>query len=55
MIKQFLGEELGAVTIEWVILTAAIVALALGATGTLGTAMDGQKATIASKVTAAGN
>lgn len=49
-INQFLKEEDGAVTVDWVVLTAAVVALAIGAIGAIRTSVDGLAANIASDV-----
>ena len=51
-INQFLNDEDGAVTVDWVVLTAAVVALAIGAIGAIRSSVDGLAADIATEVTA---
>ena len=53
--KLFYSDETGAVTIEWVILTASIVALALGAVSLIDAAKTAQVSTIASKIASSGS
>ena len=55
LFKSFRKDELGAVTVDWVVLTAAVVALALGAISLIDTAVSTQVSTISSKVTGAGS
>ncbi len=55
LFKSFRKDELGAVTVDWVVLTAAVVALALGAISLINTAVSTQVSTISSKVIGAGS
>lgn len=50
-IKNFRNDEDGAVTVDWVVLTAAVVALAVAVSTTVGTAVDTELGEIASAVT----
>jgi len=49
--KAFASDESGAVTVDWVVLTAAIVGLGLVVMTTVGTAIKTQATSIASDVT----
>ena len=49
-IKNFRNDEDGAVTVDWVVLTAAVVALAVAVSTTVGTAVDTELANIAADV-----
>ncbi len=53
-IKNFRNDEDGAVTVDWVVLTAAVVALAVAVSTTIGGAVDTQIGNIAGIVNAAG-
>ncbi len=50
-IKNFRNDEDGAVTVDWVVLTAAVVALAVAVSTTVGTAVDTELGQIATAVT----
>jgi Flp pilus assembly pilin Flp len=50
-IKNFRNDEDGAVTVDWVVLTAAVVALAIAVSGTLRPAIDSELGAIATAVT----
>ncbi len=50
-IKNFRNDEDGAVTVDWVVLTAAVVALAVAVSTTVGTAVDTELGEIATAVT----
>lgn len=52
--KTFRKDEAGAVTVDWVVLTAAIVGLGLVVMNTVGTAIKGQATAVAANVTAKG-
>ena len=52
---KFRRDELGAVTVDWVVLCAAVVALVLAVFALLDTAVSTQVSTISSKVTGAGS
>lgn len=54
LLKKFRADEAGAVTVDWVVLTAAVVALALGALSTIKTQVDAKATTIAGSITSAG-
>jgi Flp pilus assembly pilin Flp len=49
--QNFLKDEDGAVTVDWVVLTAAVVALGIGAISAIGTSVDGLAGNIAGAVT----
>ena len=52
--KGFISDERGAVTVDWVVLTAAVVVLAAGVAAFLGsTAEDGLIADLGKRITAA--
>jgi len=53
-IKNFRNDEDGAVTVDWVVLTAAVVALAVAVSSVVGGAVNGQLDNIAADVNAAG-
>jgi len=55
LFKNFAADESGAVTVDWVVLTAAVVGLGLLAIGTIGTAVSGLSDGIAAAVTGAGD
>ena len=50
-IKNFRNDEDGAVTVDWVVLTAAVVALAVAVSTTVGGAVNSELSEIAGKVT----
>lgn len=50
-IKNFRNDEDGAVTVDWVVLTAAVVALAVAVSGVVGTAVNSELTQIATSVT----
>ena len=50
-IKNFRNDEDGAVTVDWVVLTAAVVALAVAVSTTVGGAVDTELGQIATAVT----
>ncbi|MEM7242309.1 MAG: hypothetical protein AAF429_08995 [Pseudomonadota bacterium] len=50
ILAKFRKDEIGAVTVDWVVLTAAIVALALGAITLIRTSVSTQASIIASNV-----
>ncbi|GGG82244.1 hypothetical protein GCM10011415_34890 [Salipiger pallidus] len=50
-IKNFRNEEDGAVTVDWVVLTAAVVAMAIGALSTIDTAASDMIADISTGIT----
>lgn len=50
--KAFASDESGAVTVDWVVLTAAIVGLGLVVMTTVGTAVKTQATAVATDVTA---
>ncbi len=50
--KNFRKDEDGAVTVDWVVLTAAIVGLGLVVMGTVGNAIKSNATTVASDITA---
>jgi len=50
-IKNFRNDEDGAVTVDWVVLTAAIVALGVAVGSTVRTAVDTEAGEIATKIT----
>ena len=52
--KTFRNDEDGAVTVDWVVLTAAIVGLGLVVMNTVGTSIKAQATAIAADVTAKG-
>ena len=49
-IKNFRNDEDGAVTVDWVVLTAAVVALAVAVSTVVGGAVDNELAQIATAV-----
>ncbi len=49
-IKNFRNDEDGAVTVDWVVLTAAVVALAVAVSGVVGDAVDNELTQIATAV-----
>ena len=49
-IKNFRNDEDGAVTVYWVVLTAAVVALAVAVSGVVGDAVDNELVAIADRV-----
>ena len=49
--QNFLKDEDGAVTVDWVVLTAAVVALGIGAISAISTSVDTLAGNIASSVT----
>ena len=49
-IKNFAADESGAVTVDWVVLTAAIVGLGVAMIGTISTAVNGLGDRIAAEV-----
>lgn len=49
-LKNFKKDEDGAVTVDWVVLTAAVVALGVAAVGTVGTSMDGLASKIGTEI-----
>ena len=53
-IKNFRNDEDGAVTVDWVVLTAAVVALAVAVSTTIGGSVNTQIGNIAGVVDAAG-
>ncbi|MFG6660998.1 hypothetical protein [Sulfitobacter sp. 915] len=53
--KRFARDEDGAVTVDWVVLTAAVVALAAVAFGSIETSTSNLATGIAAKITEAGN
>ena len=55
ILKKFRKDEIGAVTVDWVVLTAAVVALALGAITLIDTAVSTQAGLIAGKINTAGD
>lgn len=52
-IKNFHADEDGAVTVDWVVLTAAVVALGVGAVSVVGGSIDGLAAKIQTSVNSA--
>ena len=54
MIKNFRNDESGAVTVDWVVLTAAIVGLGIAVLTTIGTNVKTLAGTVATDVTSAG-
>jgi len=50
-IKNFRKDEDGAVTVDWVVLTAAVVALAVAVSSVVGTAVNTELSQIATAVT----
>ena len=54
MIKNFRNDESGAVTVDWVVLTAAIVGLGIAVLTTIGTNVETLAGTVATDVTSAG-
>ena len=52
--KNFRKDEDGAVTVDWVVLTAAVVALAIAAFGMIGENTENLSAAIAEDIAAAG-
>ena len=51
LFKNFAADESGAVTVDWVVLTAAVVGLGIIAMNTIGGAVSGLSADIASTIT----
>jgi len=51
-IKNFLNDEDGAVTVDWVVLTAAVVALGIGAISAISGSVDTLASDISASVTA---
>ena len=49
--KRFKNEESGAVTVDWVVLTGAVVGLGIAVASTLGTAISTQSADVAGDIT----
>jgi len=49
-IKNFRNDEDGAVTVDWVVLTAAVVALAVAVSSVVGTAVNNELTQIATAV-----
>ena len=49
-IKNFRNDEDGAVTVDWVVLTAAVVALGIAVSTTVGDAIDNELADVAVKI-----
>lgn len=54
-LKRFLGREDGAVTIDWVVLTAGIAVLGLIAIGAISSAISDTSVTIGETISAASN
>ena len=50
LFKNFKDDEAGAVTVDWVVLTAAIVGLGLAVVGTVRTSVDGLGEKIATSI-----
>lgn len=48
--QNFLKDEDGAVTVDWVVLTAAVVALGIGAVTVVGNSMDGLAGKIGTEI-----
>ncbi len=55
LIKNFHNDEAGAVTVDWVVLTAAVVGLGILAMGAIKPAVSGLSSNIASSITGASN
>ncbi|SDW92766.1 Flp family type IVb pilin [Roseicitreum antarcticum] len=53
LIKEFHNDESGAVTVDWVVLTAAIVGLGIAVVSTVRTGVNGLGTTISSSLTTA--
>jgi len=51
MINNFFADESGAVTVDWVVLTAAIVGLGLVVMNTVGAGIEGLGTTVATDLT----
>ena len=50
-IKNFRNDESGAVTVDWVVLTAALVGIGIAIVGTVRTGMETKATTIATQLT----
>ncbi len=50
LVKNFHNDESGAVTVDWVVLTAAVVALAIGILATIDTATTNLASEIGSRI-----
>ncbi len=55
LFKSFKNDESGAVTVDWVVLTAAVVGLTLALMAAIGPAITGTATNIAGSITAAQN
>lgn len=51
---RYLGDEDGAITVDWVVITAAVVGIAIAVTVTLGGATDDYGDTVASTMSSRG-
>ncbi|RBI86584.1 hypothetical protein DRV85_03890 [Rhodosalinus halophilus] len=54
-IKNFRKDEDGAVTVDWVVLTAAVVGLAIAAMSAIGTSTDTLTTAVGTEITGAGD
>lgn len=54
LFKSFKNDESGAVTVDWVVLTAAVVGLGIAVSGTVGGAINTQASNISTQIGSAG-
>ena len=51
LLKSFKNEESGAVTVDWVVLTGAIVALGIAVSGSIGSSVESAATSIGADIT----